>query len=57
MEANEGYDVPLGARPIKRLIERAVLNPLSTAIIRGEVDNTKKIVIDTNNNEIVLRNQ
>jgi ATP-dependent Clp protease ATP-binding subunit ClpB len=57
MEANEGYDVTLGARPIKRLIERAVLNPLSTAIIRGEVDNTKKIVIDTNNNEIVLRNQ
>ena len=55
--ANEGYDVTLGARPIKRLIERAVLNPLSTAIIKGEVDNTKKIVIDTNNNEIVLRNQ
>ena len=57
MEANEGYDVTLGARPIKRLIERAVLNPLSTAIIKGEVDNTKKIMIDTNNNEIVLRNQ
>ena len=55
--ANEGYDVTLGARPIKRLIERTVLNPLSSAIIKGDVDNTKKIVIDTNNNEIVLRNQ
>ena len=54
--ANEGYDVTLGARPIKRLIERAVLNPLSTAIIRGEVDNTKKIVIDGSSGTIRLTN-
>ena len=54
--ANEGYDVTLGARPIKRLIERAVLNPLSTAIIRGEVDNTKKIVIDGSGGTIRLTN-
>ena len=56
MEANEGYDVTLGARPIKRLIERAVLNPLSTAIIKGEVDNTKKIVIDGSSGTIRLTN-
>ncbi|MBR2195568.1 MAG: ATP-dependent chaperone ClpB [Salinivirgaceae bacterium] len=54
--ANEGYDVTLGARPIKRLIERAVLNPLSTAIIKGEVDNTKKIVIDGSSGTIRLTN-
>ena len=54
--ANEGYDVTLGARPIKRLIERAVLNPLSTSIIRGEVDNTKKIVIDGSGGTIRLTN-
>ena len=54
--AAEGYDVTLGARPIKRLIERAVLNPLSTAIIKGEVDNTKKIVIDGSGGTIRLTN-
>ena len=54
--ANEGYDVTLGARPIKRLIERAVLNPLSSAIIKGEVDNTKKIVIDGSGGTIRLTN-
>ena len=54
--ANEGYDVTLGARPIKRLIERAVLNPLSSAIIKGEVDNTKKITIDGSNGTIRLTN-
>ncbi len=54
--ANEGYDVTLGARPIKRLIERAVLNPLSSAIIKGDVDNTKKIVIDGSSGTIRLTN-
>ena len=54
--ANEGYDVTLGARPIKRLIERAVLNPLSSAIIKGEVNNTKKIVIDGSSGTIRLTN-
>ena len=54
--ASEGYDVTLGARPIKRLIERAVLNPLSSAIIKGDIDNTKKIVIDGSGGTIRLIN-
>ena len=54
--ASEGYDVTLGARPIKRLIERAVLNPLSSAIIKGDIDNTKKIVIDGSSGTIRLTN-
>ena len=54
--ASEGYDVTLGARPIKRLIERAVLNPLSSAIIKGDIDNTKKIVIDGCGGTIRLTN-
>ena len=55
--ATDGYDVTLGARPIKRLIERSILNPLSTAIIKGDVDNTKKIVIDAENGTIKLINK
>jgi len=55
--ATDGYDVTLGARPIKRLIERSILNPLSTAIIKGDVDNTKKIVIDAENGAIKLINK
>lgn len=54
--AKEGFDITLGARPIKRLIERSILNPLSTAIIKGDVDNGKKILIDGTDGTIRLSN-
>ncbi len=54
--AREGFDITLGARPIKRLIERAILNPLSTAIIKGDVDNSKKILIGEDNGTVRLSN-
>lgn len=54
--AKEGYDITLGARPIKRLIERAILNPLSTAIIKGDIDNSRKTLISTQDGKIRLSN-
>ncbi len=54
--ADEGYDITLGARPLKRLIEKAILNPLSTAIIKGEVDGNGKISIDATDGKISLCN-
>lgn len=55
--AKDGYDVTLGARPIKRLIERSILNPLSAAIIKGEICNNKKISIDCDEEGLKLHNE
>jgi len=55
--ADQGFDINYGARPIKRLIERAILNPLSTAIISGDVNKDKTINISGQNGQIVLTNK
>lgn len=52
----EGYDPQFGARPVKRAIQRYVLNDLSKAIIGGNVKNDKPITVDYQNNEIVFNN-
>ncbi|MEK9150683.1 MAG: AAA family ATPase [Patescibacteria group bacterium] len=43
--AKEGFDAEYGARPIKRLIQKFILNNLADRIIRGELKNAKKIKI------------
>lgn len=54
--AQVGFDPQFGARPIKRVIQRHVLNELSKRIIAQQVDATKPIVIDVENNELVMKN-
>ncbi len=54
--ANIGYDPQFGARPVKRAIQREVLNQLSKAIIGGTVTADSVILIDAFDNEIVFRN-
>ena len=44
--AQEGYDPVYGARPLRRLIERQVENPLSTRILRGEVAEGDRVIVD-----------
>ncbi|MBI9066830.1 MAG: ATP-dependent chaperone ClpB [Salinivirgaceae bacterium] len=44
--AENGYDPSFGARPIKRFIQKTILNKLSKAILAEEVDQSNKIVID-----------
>lgn len=44
--AEEGYDPEFGARPVKRVIHRLVLNQLSKDILAQKVDRTRPIVID-----------
>ncbi|MDE6544944.1 MAG: AAA family ATPase, partial [Paramuribaculum sp.] len=44
--AEEGYDPEFGARPVKRVIHRLVLNRLSKDILAQKVDGTRPIVID-----------
>jgi ATP-dependent Clp protease ATP-binding subunit ClpB len=54
--SREGYDPQFGARPVKRTIQRYLLNDLSKKIIAGEIDNKKPICIDVKNDEIVFKN-
>ncbi len=54
--AERGYDPQFGARPLKRVIQRNVMNELSKMILAGKVDNTKPIIIDVENGEFVFKN-
>ena len=51
---NLGYDPQFGARPIKRVIQKMVLNELSKSLLSGEVTVEEDIVIDEFNNKIVF---
>ncbi|MDD4358656.1 MAG: AAA family ATPase [Candidatus Pacebacteria bacterium] len=52
--AEKGYDMTLGARPLKRVIQQQILNPLALKIVTGSVKEGDKINIDADNNEIVF---
>lgn len=54
--AHEGYDPQFGARPVKRVIHRDVLNHLSKELLAQKVDKSKPIVIDANENGLVFGN-
>lgn len=54
--AEDGYDPEFGARPVKRTIQRLVLNQLSKDILAQKVDNSHPIVIDVKDNELIFRN-
>ena len=54
--AQEGYDPDFGARPVKRAIQRLVLNDLSRKILADQVDRQKPIIIDEFGDGLVFRN-
>ena len=54
--AEEGYDPEFGARPVKRVIHRLVLNQLSKDILAQKVDKERPIIIDVNDSGLVLNN-
>ena len=55
--AEQGFDMQLGARPLKRLIQKLAVNELSTKILSGEIDKSKKVLIDIFDGLIVFRNE
>ena len=55
--AEAGYDPDFGARPVKRTIQRDVLNALSKALLSGNVCKDKPVIIDSYENKIVFRNE
>ena len=54
--AEDGYDPEFGARPVKRTIQRMVLNQLSKDILAQKVDRSKPIVIDVADDNLVFKN-
>jgi ATP-dependent Clp protease ATP-binding subunit ClpB len=54
--AEEGYDPQFGARPVKRVLQRMLLNELSKQIIAGVVNTDKPIVIDAKGGDVVFEN-
>ncbi len=51
----QGHDPEFGARPVKRLIERTVLNPLSRALLAGTIDKEHPTVLDIFDGKAVFR--
>ena len=54
--SEEGYDPQFGARPVKRVIQRYVLNPLSKDILARKINHNQPIEIDAVDKELVFKN-
>jgi ATP-dependent Clp protease ATP-binding subunit ClpB len=55
--AQLGYDPQFGARPMKRVLQKRVLNELSKKILMNEIKKEDVIVVDAKDNQIIFRNK
>jgi len=55
--AHKGFDPQYGARPVKRVIQREVLNQLSKEILSGKITTDSIILLDSFDDQLVFRNQ
>jgi ATP-dependent Clp protease ATP-binding subunit ClpB len=55
--AQRGFDPQYGARPLKRLIQKDIINMLSKKIIGGDIDKSKPVLIDVFDGVVVMRNE
>ena len=55
--ASKGYDIAYGARPIKRLLQKELINELATEIISGKITNEGVITVDVENGAIIFKRQ
>ncbi len=55
--AENGYDTQFGARPLKRLIQKEIVNQLSKRILAGDIDKTKPVLVDVFDGTVVFRNE
>ena len=54
--AKWGFEPEYGGRPVKRVIQKKLLNALSKELLAGKIDNTKPILVDHFDGKIVFRN-
>jgi ATP-dependent Clp protease ATP-binding subunit ClpB len=55
--AEAGFDISFGARPLKRVIQKEIVNTLSKKILSGDVDKTKTVLVDVFDGVVVFRNE
>ena len=55
--AENGYDAQYGARPLKRLIQKMIVNPLSKKILEGTIDHQHPVLVDVFDGLVVFRNE
>ena len=55
--ADKGFDPQFGARPVKRTIQKEVLNNMSKALLSGEIKSDSVVLLDAFDNSLVFRNQ
>ena len=55
--AENGYDPQFGARPLKRLIQKSIINQLSKRILAGDINKTKPVMVDVFDGTVVFRNE
>lgn len=55
--SQHGFDIQFGARPLKRLIQKEVINVLSKKIIAGEINSAKTVTVDVFDDMVVFRNE
>ena len=55
--AERGYDPQFGARPVKRVLQKEVMNALSKEILKGNIKAGSLILIDSFDNGLVFRNK
>lgn len=54
--SEHGYEPQYGARPVKRVLQKEILNELSKKILKGEIESKQRIVIDCENSSIIFKN-
>ena len=54
--AEHGYDPQFGARPLKRLIQKEIINQLSKRILGGEIEKSRPVMVDVFDGVVVFRN-
>jgi ATP-dependent Clp protease ATP-binding subunit ClpB len=55
--AENGFDPQFGARPLKRLIQKEIVNGLSKKILSGDIDKSRKVLVDVFDGVVVFRNE
>jgi ATP-dependent Clp protease ATP-binding subunit ClpB len=55
--AENGFDPQFGARPLKRLIQKEIINAMSKRILAGDIDKSKPVVVDVFDGVMVFRNE
>lgn len=55
--SENGYDPQFGARPLKRLIQKEIINQLSKKILAGNIDKNKPVLVDVFDGTVVFRNE